>query len=155
MNGSLTTDRITLLALLLAPLGTVSAQTSGPERPVKKLIEYGWDVLIPSRCGKTSTTWRRSLSTPVASSPNATIPRKHFLDWLFPKSPRDRLHCRAGGTPSQGVVSGSRLGPLLFKHELQKLDWSNNCDAEGFAHVEQIPVVVTITSACAARAHAR
>lgn len=43
---------LTLTALLLAPLGALHAQSSTPERPVKKLIEYGWDVPYPDQVRK-------------------------------------------------------------------------------------------------------
>ena len=47
-------SRITLTALLataaiLAAAGTLCAQPSAPERPAKKLIEYGWDVPYPDQ----------------------------------------------------------------------------------------------------------
>jgi len=40
------------VVLLLAPLAALQAQTSAPERPVKKLIEYGWDVPYPDQVRK-------------------------------------------------------------------------------------------------------
>jgi len=47
------TTRHTVLALttalLLAPLAALHAQTSASERPVKKLLEYGWDVPYPDQ----------------------------------------------------------------------------------------------------------
>jgi hypothetical protein len=43
---------ITLAVLFLAPLAALHAQTSAPERPVKKLIEYGWDVPYPDQVRK-------------------------------------------------------------------------------------------------------
>ena len=46
------TPVITLLALLLIPLTALHAQTAAPERPVKKLIEYGWDVPYPDQVRK-------------------------------------------------------------------------------------------------------
>lgn len=39
-------------AVLLAPLAALHAQTSAPQRPVKKLIEYGWDVPYPDQVRK-------------------------------------------------------------------------------------------------------
>ena len=39
-------------ALLLAPLAALHAQTAAPVRPVKKLIEYGWDVPYPDQVRK-------------------------------------------------------------------------------------------------------
>jgi len=38
--------------LLLAPLAVLHAQTSDSQRPVKKLIEYGWDVPYPDQVRK-------------------------------------------------------------------------------------------------------
>ena len=50
------TARHTLIAcaaaLLLAPLAALHAQTSASQRPVKKLIEYGWDVPYPDQVRK-------------------------------------------------------------------------------------------------------
>jgi hypothetical protein len=43
---------IVLTALLLAPLAVAHAQSSPPQRPVKKLIEYGWDVPYPDQVRK-------------------------------------------------------------------------------------------------------
>lgn len=43
---------IALSACLLAPLAALHAQSSSPERPVKKLIEYGWDVPYPDQVRK-------------------------------------------------------------------------------------------------------
>ena len=51
-----TRTRLTLMAcsatLLLVPPGALRAQTSASERPVKKLIEYGWDVPYPDQVRK-------------------------------------------------------------------------------------------------------
>jgi hypothetical protein len=53
MNRFLTIDRIALLtSLFLVPLRTAPAQTAASERPVKKLIEYGWDVPYPDQVRK-------------------------------------------------------------------------------------------------------
>ncbi|HLX65158.1 MAG TPA: hypothetical protein VKX17_28070 [Planctomycetota bacterium] len=41
-----------LAVILLAPLAALTAQTSAPERPVKKLVEYGWDVPYPDQVRK-------------------------------------------------------------------------------------------------------
>jgi hypothetical protein len=41
-----------LIAGLLAPWNAAHAQSSPPERPVKKLIEYGWDVPCPDQLRK-------------------------------------------------------------------------------------------------------
>jgi len=43
---------IACAALLLAPLSALRAQTSAEDRPVKKLIEYGWDVPYPDQVRK-------------------------------------------------------------------------------------------------------
>ena len=37
---------------LLVPLAVSHAQTSASHRPVKKLIEYGWDVPYPDQVRK-------------------------------------------------------------------------------------------------------
>ncbi|NUQ63178.1 MAG: hypothetical protein HUU20_11930 [Pirellulales bacterium] len=42
---------LTLTALLL-PLAALHAETAAPQRPVKKLIEYGWDVPYPDQVRK-------------------------------------------------------------------------------------------------------
>lgn len=43
---------VTCIVLLSAPLPLLQAQTAVPQRPVKKLIEYGWDVPYPDQVRK-------------------------------------------------------------------------------------------------------
>lgn len=52
MNNAVRAALVVLAALLLARPAALDAQTAGPERSAKKLIEYGWDVPYPDEVRK-------------------------------------------------------------------------------------------------------